>query len=489
MHTAFLDAYLYKFFIIVYNKMQNEASERNCVTGSHAEDPDMDKEQLFISEMMKEEGGIFAGMGSTFRLTAADFDGKNHSDVLEAALAAHDSVYLPLLPFVVLLDRPIVMESGKRLSVHPETVITLKENHGGCMLRNKNILDGREKEVGPDDPDHDIAVEGGIWAYGKTGKSVGDPDPLMQEISPSCLLGVFFFDNCEKFTVANVTIRQSLFDGFLITNCRHFVIENVFFDDHKKDGIHVNGPASYGRIRNIRGKAGDDILALNAWDWRGSAVTFGAIHHIYAENFDCEGDECRLLPGRKIFRDGKTVDCPIYDCVFRRFSNVYAFKLYQQPNCHTPKEDHSAIPGNIDGVTFDDIYLGALTAEGFGEIGVTSLFDICADCYFLTFRNIAVGVSREEFEKAGLVLTDIGAKSSTWKRGSDDPSTWTELFDPDMTCKVDKLRYENVTFAGEKCTDEPVLVHTHRLKPNPDYPNTTPKGGTGFGVHGAINIY
>ena len=79
-------------------------------------------------------------------------------------------------------------------------------------------------------------------------------------------------------------------------------------------------------------------------------------------------------------------------------------------------------------------------------------------------------------------VVEVGPKSSTWKRGFSDPKMWAELFDPELICTAKNLSFKNITFAGQPCSDEQAIVGCHRLQPNPDYPNTTPKGGTGYGV-------
>ena len=66
---------------------------------------------------------------------------------------------------------------------------------------------------------------------------------------------------------------------------------------------------------------------------------------------------------------------------------------------------------------------------------------------------------------------------------SEDPARWRELFSPDLDCTVRK-----VTVAGVRIRDSQVdlpidrVVKVIELQPNPDYPKTMPKGGTGKGI-------
>ena len=435
------------------------------------------------------------------------------SETIAVALASSFAVEIPKLPFPVLLDRPIILSSGQRLSVHPETVMHLMDGCGGIMVRNANPADGRFHPLPDKRLDHDILVEGGIWENAASGVSPNDSNAVIQAFGANGqrfidsmgretnaagsegggghLLGVFFFCNARNITIRNVTIRRCNFYGILIAGCDHFIIEDITFDHNKMDGVHINGPSSYGVVRRMKGKTGDDFVALNAWDWGLSAVTFGLIHHICVQDIDCTGDEIRLLPGRKMFSDNESLDCDIHDCQFQHIRNAYCFKLYQQPNCRNDLmgwNDKSPIPGNIRDVTFEDVELNALTSVGLGEVKVTALFEICADCDNLSFEGIRVGLPLNDFRAAGMRLVEVGPKSSTWKRGIQDPALWAELFDPELVCTAKNLSFKNITFAGMACSDKQAIVGCHRLQPNPEYPKTTPKGGSGYGILGSVTI-
>lgn len=65
------------------------------------------------------------------------------SEVIARDLAEYDHVVIPKLPFPVYLNRPIIMASGKWLTVHPETAMRMMDGCGGCMVRNEHVVDGR----------------------------------------------------------------------------------------------------------------------------------------------------------------------------------------------------------------------------------------------------------------------------------------------------------------------------------------------------------
>ncbi len=420
-----------------------------------------------------------------FQADAAMFYGQTDvAAVIEGILAEHEAVYIPEMAAPLVLDRPIVLKSGRHLKVHERTVFTVREGCGGCMVRNEHIFNGCGGQAPETGYDTGITVEGGVWQGGARAESVNDKSPVMHELS-RIILGVLFFSHAEQIVIRNVTIRSGEQYGVLLADCHDFRVENIFFDHHRKDGVHVNGPACRGLIEGVTGRCDDDIVALNAWDWDSSSISFGPIRDIVVRHVCCDHNELRMLPGRKTYPNGEKVECPIERCLVEDVEGVYNFKLYQQPNCHnaTRKDkDFSEIAGLLRDVQFKNIRLAALEGEGFSEVRLDALFEMGADCQDILFEDISLGFDEEAFRAKGMRLAIIGPKSSTWTRGSKDPATWSELFDPDLICTAERITFKNVCFADHVCKDREVLICEQHLTVNPDYPNTLPQGGTGYGI-------
>ena len=333
-------------------------------------------------------------------LFAASHD---HASLIESLLQAHKTVFIPALEAPVELNRPIRLSSGTHLRIHENTVLRMKEGCGGCMVRNETVLSGMEGPVSSPILDTNITIEGGQWENAPRAASANDPSPVIQSFGKTnLLLGMIFFCHAERITVRNLTIRQSDMYGILLADCHDFLVENITFDDHYKDGVHVNGPASCGLIQNMTGHCGDDFVALNAWDWDSSSVSFGPISDITVQNIACDHDEIRLLPGRKTYKSGQKLDCPIKNCAFSNISGAYNFKMYQQPNCHNLKRTHkdfSEIAGLIENISFTDIRLDSLTTGGLAEVRLDALFEMGADCRNISFRNLSFGFPADEFRE------------------------------------------------------------------------------------------
>ncbi len=410
------------------------------------------------------------------------------SDAIEKAFCDSDCLYIPKMEDTVYLERPIVMHSGYKLNVDPMQRISSVPNAGCSLVISDNILDGAFKEVHLDNPTCDIAIEGGIWdALGYT-PTMFNGNARLQANKKNPMRGSFglmVFSNVKDVIVKNITPSNALSYGVQICNCEGFCIENINFVNYHKDGVHVNGHVKNGIIRNLSGEdMGDDMVALNAWDWYSSALTYGNIENLIVENLKSKHNELRLLPGRKVYDDGSSNECAIRNCILCNIEGVYTFKLYGQPLFRDPERDFSPIPGIIENVHFEDIKFPEMADAGIAGITVNGLFDICADTDNLTFENISVKSTFEDFKKKGIPVIKVGPLSQTYTFGSDDPKDWKELFYPDHINTVKNTVISNVEFTDKKAEkeDENFIIRTVKLSVNNDYPNTKPKGGTGYGI-------
>lgn len=404
---------------------------------------------------------------------------------IDACLDKHGSVFLPASDTPYYLDRPIILKSGQRLSAYRTAEIRLKPNTSTCMVRNEHVVSGRNHALPADlQPDTDIQIEGGIWTTLATsrnqtnGNGQAYADPGRNSIPGS--YGLFLLENVTRLRVRNVVIREGKVFGFHLSAVSDFLIENIRFEHHGRDGVHVNGPASYGVIRNINGVTHDDLVALNAWDWLNSTMTFGAIHHVLVERVtgaaDGAGaaDGIRLLPGVKRFPDGATLDCPVADCVLRDITDIREFKLYDQPNLEMGRDKDFSEPIG----TLRNIHLQRLTFSRPGRI------DVATTTEHLAIEDVEFTFDVLDAARRGYRLAVIGPMSMTWKSKADDPSTWVEVFSPDRDVFVRDFSLSNVRMTvGGTTTPLPdaatSLVSVRDMQLNPDYPNTTPRGGTG----------
>ena len=404
----------------------------------------------------------------------------------QAALDRHNTVTIPARPQPYYLDAPLVLKPDQSLTADAKAEIRLLPSVDTCMIRNEHIAGAQTGSA----PDRGIVIEGGIWTTLATAPGQCNGNTRGRSAKQGDMYGchgVILLNNVCGVAVRNVTIRQSRAFGVHLSNCSDFLVEGVTFEDQGRDGVHVNGPASYGVIRNVRGVTHDDFVALNAWEWANYAPSFGPIHHMLVEGVSgsarAAGDlanpfpdgtaEIRLLPGTKTFADGTKLACDISDCVFRKLTDIRTVKAYDQPNLELGRDKDYCDPIG----TLRNIFFSQLTFNRPGR------FQIAANVDGLTIDDVQLRFAPAEAFR----LVEIGPMSATYKHKRDDPATWTEIFSPDRDVTVRALRLTGVrTLQGGHPVPFPDasarLVKVADQKPNPDYPKTTPRGGVGKAI-------
>ena len=94
----------------------------------------------------------------------------------------------------------------------------------------------------------------------------------------------------------------------------------------------------------------------------------------------------------------------------------------------------------------------------------------------------------DQCSKLDLRLINVGPLSAVWTNGSEDPADWGEVFDPDAICSADDIYLHHISFQGETITEKERLVREVTMTVNPEYPRTVPKGGTGYGKIGKVEV-
>jgi len=401
------------------------------------------------------------------------------TQAFQAELDSKGHLHIPARIEPYYIDAPLVLKSGHKLTADAGAEIRLKPGTNTCMVRNERVATLNDRPVPSDGAlDSGIIIEGGTWTTLSTPLSSNGNVRGRSATQKAAFgtHGVILLQSVRGASVRNITIRQSAPFGVHLSNTHEFTVENITLVEHLRDGVHVNGPASDGVIRGVHGSSHDDTVALNAWEWKNYAPSYGPIENILIEDVSGapEGvpssNSIRILPGVKRFDDGTLLDCPVRHITLRNINDIRDFKLYDQPNLELGRQnDFSAGIGTLQNIVFENLIFTRP-----GSIQVHANTDgLTVRCAKMLFPM-----------PPGYRLVEVGPKSMTYKSGGPaSPEKWTEIFSPDLDCTV-----RNVSVSGVRTRDSqsdlPIdqIVRVIEQSLNPDYPKTTPKGGTGKAI-------
>lgn len=153
----------------------------------------------------------------------------------------------------------IVVPSNTELDATEATIILLP-NSNGNMLQNAAVTATTTR-------DKTIAIRGGVWDRGSNGGSGINLHSLMLRRVD----GLVIRDLMVKTAAGKYAVN--------VGDVTAFLIDNIAFATYS-DGVHVNGPASNGRISRISGSTGDDSVALTGNDYSAYADVTGSITNV-----------------------------------------------------------------------------------------------------------------------------------------------------------------------------------------------------------------
>ena len=385
-------------------------------------------------------------------------DGKHvWTEAFRQALTEHNCVMIPAADEPYYVDDTLRIPSNRHIEAAPDAVIRLMEGTEVLAMRNEQTLDGTHAPMSDFDRDVNISINGGRWeeyhqkraGYGRSGKY--DPERSFYGVST-----FMFFNHIENLTLTNMTFAHTAAFAVQLGNAKNVVIENITFDTCYADGIHINGNVENVLVRGIHGQVGDDLVALNMYDWQNSSVNFGPGKCILCDDISSTTSEgyksMRLQPGIYTYDDGSQVDCALNDVVVRRVKGVTTFKLYFQ----TPAYDIGTKPeagdaGSANNMYFEDIdvdlsapvdHLNAYV-ESDPVRGAFAAFELGSNIGAISFENIRLTLHRDEYPLSYLIT--VGPKSI---RVGD-----REVFDPYISNHVENICLKDIYVNGEKLTD------------------------------------
>ena len=383
---------------------------------------------------------------------------------LQKALDEHEIVTIPASPEKYFFDGTVVVPSRRRIEATGAT-IRLADGVRTVLLRNASAQDGTLAPIPAGTRDGNIAIVGGRWedcctrraGYGRTGMFNLLPRKKGNFYGVSTLM---FFNNCDHVSVVGATFHHT--GGFAVQagDGDAYRFENITFDRCFADGLHLNGNLTRVLARNVRGQVGDDLVALNAYDWLNSSVDFGPQRYILCEDLELVRlpgvpayPAIRIQPAKYKYADGSVVDCAISDVIFRRVRGVTTYKMYLQ----TPRYTIGSTPewaevGSGGNLFFSDLEIDLdAPIDMIGQYatqeaprGHFAAFEFGANLSLVHFRNIDITFHADKWPLTHLV--QVGPKSCFYPGKDGKPGT--EIFDPYVNCREGRVVLENVRTRG-----------------------------------------
>jgi hypothetical protein len=378
---------------------------------------------------------------------AASLSGKVWSDAIDRSLQKHNGVWIPEMSEPIYLVRSIVVQTGTEIVVHPNTEIRMIiDDVEHCLIRNKSIVSGQDGPVVMcEGADRDILIQGGIWSDQKNNGA----GPMGFRKGKEGLMlgsqGAIVLSNVQNITIRDIRVKDNSSFGIQLGNVQNFVVDGVCVDG-TKDGVHLEGPCQYGKVKHIHGPlAGDDVVALNAWDWRTSSLTFGSITDVHVQDAEVENGSCaiRILPGQKIFPNGSTLDCSIERCIFQGIRKCHSIKMYDQPNIRCVGDDFAGDLGICKDLFFEDFDVLGIDLSKYYDKSKHAAFELCEHADGLYFENIRLAYRLGAINMPKHLLS-VGPKSMILPKPFVDPPFPQEIFDPSRCPKANRVSFNDI---------------------------------------------
>ena len=388
-------------------------------------------------------------------LTSEGVHGTVWTRALQTALDEHEIVIIPASQHIYWLDGTIIVPSNRRIEASGATIRLVPE-FPYIMMCNKHIHDGTRAPIDTSDRDMNISIHGGNWeeSYTVRGKRRLNAEHKKNfKGVQTCML----FNNLDHLTITDVTFAHATSFCVQIGDLTDGVFENFNFISCYADGLHVNGNCENLYVKNFRGHVGDDLVALNMYDWIGSSINYGPANNIYCENIisapDSKAKMMRLQPGIFKFENGTLIDCSLTNVYVKHARGIFEYKLYfQSPRYRLGEKPEGEGAGSADNIFFEDIEIIAQRPwypdENDEKRGHFGMFFSNSNVGYLSLKNIQYTTTPSISSKTHLIA--IGPMSCR----RDDK----EVFDPYVSATLDILELEDIFVNGKRATEITDLI-------------------------------
>ena len=257
---------------------------------------------------------------------------------------------------IYLISKPLIIHGDTHFLLSGRAHLRLKDGANCSLLDNDGLYS--------DQSNTNIIIEGGIWDGNNRAQQrqripnegcPGDNNedqPCDKQVYISNIYTVFMIRlvHTTNLTVKNITFKDPTSYAIHIADAKHFTVDNVYLDYDlallNMDGVHIQGPARFGKIHGIHGNANDDHVALCANGTIRSAVTRGAIEDITIDGIYCDNG----YTGVRLLSRGD----PVRNITVSNIHGAFRFHAVSFTH-HYPLRDD--MPVLIENVTLNNLFI------------------------------------------------------------------------------------------------------------------------------------
>jgi len=375
------------------------------------------------------------------------------TDAFREALKCGKYLFIPKGKYYI--DDTVILPSNITIQADKKAEICLVKGTKVVGFRNADVIDGSKRKVDFDEPmSENIVINGGIWATEYDARAAyGKICAFDDEDSMHGVHAFMLFSGVRNLHLSNLTFKSTPAFALQLGRLDNFIVEKIKFDSCYADGVHINGFVKNGVVTNVEGEVGDDLVALNAYDWPNSTINQGPIENVRITNIKSKGKGVhwmRFLPGVTSEAEGK-IDCYIKDIFVSNIKGVTTYKLYLQTPIYKEKPEGATV-GWMKNITIQKLKIvkdrpsdetsNYQAADPLtGRFGV---FELGSNIDGLILKDIKVKFKCESKYAKNVKLIMVGPKSSRIE------DKGIEIFDPYVKSTVKNLAYKNITVNGKK---------------------------------------
>ena len=393
------------------------------------------------------------------------FDKDIWTEAFRKALQESHYVYIPKGKYYI--DDCIVLSSKIKIKAHNKAEICLTKETKTVLIRNADVIDGSKQLISDDQPiTCDIHIEGGVWSteYDKRAE-YGKICAFDEKDSMHGVHALMLFSGVRNLHLSNMTFYHTPAFAIQLGRVNNFIVKKIKFIECYADGVHINGCVKNGIVYDISGEAGDDLVALNAYDWANSTINQGPIENIVINRINSKGrffNLMRCLSGKTSEKEG-SIDCYIKNILIDDVRGVDVYKMYFQTPEYIGTPEGSSV-GHMENITIQNLkVLKTRPADGTPNYldanpitGHYGVFEFGSNINGLTLKNIDVKLKGEEKYKDLEHLIVVGPKSYYIEEEN------LEVFDPYVVSKIENLSFKNIKVNGKKLDD--IMKYTKEIK-------------------------